>query len=145
MSALTQRAQPIVDADSRPFWEGCARGELLAQQCEYCRAWRWPPMAFCPSCHRPGGIWTTLPGTGRIGSFVVVERSLDPSLADELPLVVAMVQVDGTEGAVVLRSNLIDCDAGAVAVGLRVTATFRNIAGSLALPLFRPSTGGNHR
>ena len=34
---------PIPDQASAFFWEGAARGELLVQRCEDCRAFQYPP------------------------------------------------------------------------------------------------------
>ena len=141
MSAPAGRPVPMADVDSRPFWEGCARRVLLAQRCERCDAWRWPPMAFCPSCHTRGGAWIALPGTGTVATFAVAHRAFHPGFADEIPLVIALISLDGTDGGVLLRSNVIGCDPGDVAIGMRVTVTFRDVAADIALPLFTSSSG----
>lgn len=126
---------PTPDADSEPFWAACGAGHLAAQRCPKCARFRWPPMAFCPSCHHRGGEWTRLPGTGTIASFVVVHRAFDPGFADKVPYIVAHVALDGADG-VTLIANVIADPIGAVAIGRRVAVEFVD-AGPMKLPRFR--------
>jgi len=125
------RPMPIADPDTQPFWDGCARGVLLAQRCTECKTWRWPPMAFCPACHVEGGEWVELPGTGTVATFVVVHRSFHPAFV--APYVIAHVVLDGTDGVAILRSNILGVEPDEVAVGMAVTVDFENTPG---LPLF---------
>jgi uncharacterized OB-fold protein len=131
---MADRPLPIPDADTLPFWEGCKRHELLAQQCEYCAAWRWPPGEFCPVCHCKGGVWTKLDGTGEIVSFV----TLSERMARGGEPVIALVTLDGTRGRVTMRSNIIGCSSDSIAVGMSVVVSFRDVSDSITLPLFTP-------
>jgi uncharacterized OB-fold protein len=131
------RPLPSPDPDSGRFWDACAEHRLIAQRCGDCDAWRWPPAAYCPRCHRRGGTWHELPGTGRVESFVIVERAAGAAFAAELPLVVATVRLDGADG-VVLRSNVVGCRPDDVVVGMAVEVTFRHLSDAVALPLFEP-------
>ena len=126
---------PSPDADSAPFWAACREGRLTAQQCPKCARFRWPPMAFCPSCHHRGGDWVTLPGSGTVTSFVVVHRAFDPEFADKVPYVVAHVALDGAEG-VSFIANIIGEPPESVAIGERVVVEFVE-SGAAKIPRFR--------
>ena len=41
---------PVPDDVSRPFWDGCAAGELRMQACGACGRLRFPPRPMCPWC-----------------------------------------------------------------------------------------------
>lgn len=130
------RPQPAPDADSRSFWEGCGRGELLGQRCGQCGVWRWPPRRHCPHCHAADPVWQELPGTGKVVGFTVVHRAMEPAFAAEIPLAVVHVELDGTDGEMVLMSNLQAGEWERVRVGSSVTVLFRRGDQETALPLF---------
>ena len=69
-----------------------------------------------------------------VQAFVVPHRAFSPAFASEVPYVVAHVALDGTDGQVVLVSNLADVDWQAVSVGMRVAVFFDQ----QGLPKFRP-------
>ncbi|MFJ9587892.1 Zn-ribbon domain-containing OB-fold protein [Streptomyces acidicola] len=130
------RPAPAVDADSAGFWEACAREELVGQRCGTCSAWRWPPRDHCPHCHAMDPVWEQLGGTGRIVGFVVVHRALDPAFADETPLAVVHVELDGTDGEMVLTSQLQPGEWRTAAVGTPVSVRFTRVRDGLTLPTF---------
>lgn len=130
------RPRPAADADSRPFWEACAREELLGQRCGQCGVWRWPPRRHCPHCHAADPVWQGLPGTGKVAGFTVVHRAMDPAFAEEIPLAIVHVELDGTGGEMVLMSNLQAGEWEHVRVGSPVTVLFRRLDHETALPLF---------
>jgi len=41
---------PIIDDDTREFWEGCKKHELLIQRCTDCGTFRFPPRTICHKC-----------------------------------------------------------------------------------------------
>ncbi|MGW0817233.1 Zn-ribbon domain-containing OB-fold protein [Streptomyces viridiviolaceus] len=134
---------PVIDADSAPFWDGCARGELLGQRCGACGAWRWPPREHCPACHTTDPRWQALPGTGRITGLTVLHRPFDPRLAEEIPLAVVHVVLDGTDDEMVLTSRLVRGEATDAAVGDRVRVRFTPVPDGPALPTFTRITQGD--
>lgn len=126
---------PAPNEDSAPFWAGCREGHLSAQRCPACSRFRWPPAEFCPHCHQHGGVWTALPGSGTVASFVIVHRAFDPGFEDNVPYIVAHIALDGAEG-VTIAGNVMAEPIDAVAVGQRVAVEFRE-AGAVAMPQFR--------
>ena len=128
---MTERPQPVEDADSRPFWEACRAHVLQAQQCTDCHSFRWPPRGVCPHCYSWRFAWQTLAGTGMVASFVVVHQAT-PLFADMAPYTIARVRLDGTDEAVLMTSNVVDCSD--IRVGTRVKAVFDDNG----LPRFAP-------
>jgi uncharacterized OB-fold protein len=131
---VAEKPMPVGDADSQPFWDACREQRLIAQQCDACGRWRWPPRGVCPACASWAFTWRDLPRTGHVESFVVPHRPFSPGFADEVPYVVVHVVMAGTAGRVVLVSNLVGCAWEAVSVGMRVDASFEGDG----LPRFRP-------
>ena len=137
---MVQYAKPLptLDAHSRPFWEACKGHELRAQRCTGCGKFRWPPIPLCPYCRSWGFEWIELPGSGHVASYVVVHYSAVPVFAAEMPYVVAHITMDGTDGAVKLTSNVVDCPWEEVRVGMPVVVVFEDVTPEVSLPKFRP-------
>ena len=132
---IPARPLPRLDADSKPFWDGCKDGRLLGQRCGACGAWRWLPREHCPDCHSAEPVWESLRGTGRIVGLASVRRPFDPRFG-HVPLDIVHVQVDGTDGRMVLTTSL---PAGAwrhAAVGAAVIARFTTLPDGFVLPTF---------
>lgn len=136
------RPIPIPDADSAPFWEGCRRHQLLAQRCDACGRWRWPPAAVCPHCRTIGGTWTELRGSGTLSSFAVVHQATHPAFTDAVPYTVAYVALDEAPGELLLLSNLVGCAWEDARVGMRVEVAFDDVGADAAVPVFRPVGDG---
>ena len=82
------------DPDGGPFWEGCARGELLVQRCAKCGTRRHPPRPMCPVCRSLAFEWQPMSGRGTIWSFVVPHPPLLPAYAELAPYNVVVVTLD---------------------------------------------------
>src|SRR5437667_9914044 len=86
------------DADSRPFWEGTARGELLVQTCAACGQPRLPPRPMCPACRSLRHTWVPLAGRGTIWSFIIAHPPLLPAYQELAPYNVVTVALDENPG-----------------------------------------------
>ncbi len=128
---------PIPDSDTRPFWDACREHELRAQRCNNCGRFRWPPQSFCPSCYSWEYEWTRLSGLGTVKSFSVVHHSAVRSFKDDLPYVVALIELDGTNDRVNIMSNIVGCPWEDVKVGKRVEVVFNDVSTEATLPQFR--------
>lgn len=146
MSEVTHpdRAPLVPDADSLPFWEACRADILLGQQCGACSRWRWPPREHCPHCHAAAPIWSPITRTGTVKGAVLLHRAFDPGFADELPTAIVHVEMDGTDGQMLLIGNLLPPLPSAEAMGRRVRAGFRTVNGD-ALPFFTLSGDDDDR
>jgi uncharacterized protein len=82
-------------------------------------------------------VWEQLSGSGRIVSYVVVHRSFHPGFNDEVPYIIANILLDGTDGRMVIRSNLLDIGAKEISVGIPVVVEFDDVTESFTVPKFR--------
>jgi uncharacterized OB-fold protein len=132
------RPAPIPDEDTEPYWDACKAHELRAQRCTACGRFRWPPRGFCPACFSWDFTWEALPGRGVVDAFSVVHHVVNPAFKAEAPYVVALVELDGTNGHVKLPTNIVDCPWEEVNVGMPVEVVFDDLNEEVTLPKFRP-------
>ena len=118
---------------NKPFWEGCAEGKLVLRKCGNCGKHHAPTRRAC-TCGSGELQWADASGRGKVYSFNVVHRAPDPAFKDELPYVIAIVELD--EG-VRLMSNLTGAAPEAVKVGAPVRAVFETVAEGIGVPKFQ--------
>lgn len=87
---LPDRDEP----DSQPFWDGCARGELMVQSCGVCAHLAHPPRPMCPHCRSLDRQWVRTSGRGTIWSFIVPHPPLLAPYTDFAPYNVVIVALD---------------------------------------------------
>ena len=133
------RPNPRPDADTAPFWEGCAEGVLRFQRCAACGRIRWPASFLCPGCHGSRATWEPSRGTGTVYSFVVYHVAFHPGFKEELPYVVALVDIE--EGPRML-SNIRGCPPEEVHIGMRVELAWEKRGDGHKLPVFQPRRPG---
>jgi len=126
---------PEITAESRPFWDGCRRHELLIQRCRSCGASQHYPRGVCGHCWSTDLAWERSAGRGTVYTFTVTHRSQAPGFKDDLPYVLSYVEL--AEGVQVL-TNLVDCDPSRVRIGMPVEITFEDVTPEVSLPRFRP-------
>jgi uncharacterized OB-fold protein len=126
---------PIPDADSRSFWAAAAAGRLLIQRCPECEEAQFFPRPSCIHCQGSAVVDEYASGRAAVHSFTIVRRAPSRDLADRVPYVVALVDLD--EG-VRMMTNVVDCDPDDVSIGMEVEATFQRLSDDITLPLFRP-------
>lgn len=131
---MDTRPMPPITPDTRPFWDGCAAGELRVQHCSGCAAVQFPPRARCIACGADALDWQAIPGRGVIYSFTIVHRAPSASFRADVPYVVALV--DLAPGAR-LMVNVVDCAPEAVAIGMAVQIGFQR-RGSGEDPVWLP-------
>ena len=126
---------PIPGPQSGPYWEAARRHELVLPVCARC-GHRWaPPTGRCPLCLHDDVRWEPVSGRGRVFSYTVFRRAYHPAYRDELPYVVAVVELD--EGPR-LVTNIVGCDPEDVVCDLPVHVTFEQ-RGEDVLPQFAPA------
>src|SRR3989442_222830 len=84
---------PRVDEESRGYWEALARHELYFQRCRDCGTARFYPRAVCPSCLSSATEWVRASGRGTVYTFTVTQQNQSPGFREELPYVLAMVEL----------------------------------------------------
>ena len=135
MSAI-RHPRPVVDWESRPFWEGCGRGELLLQRCADCGTLRARPCALCPECLSDAIDWVVASGGGTLHTFTVTHQNHAPGFREALPYVLAYVDL---EEGVRLLTNLVDCEPEKLRIGMPLRVDFADLEGNIAIPRFRPA------
>jgi uncharacterized protein len=125
---------PRLDEENRWFWEACARHELYLQKCATCGTLRFYPRALCPSCLSSETEYVRASGRGKIYTFTVTHQNQAPGFRDELPYVMAYVELD--EGPRIL-TNVIHTPPDAVKIGMPVEVVFEDIDEDLAIPKFQ--------
>ncbi|MCF8564346.1 Zn-ribbon domain-containing OB-fold protein [Alicyclobacillus tolerans] len=126
-----QIPRPVLDGDSKPFWEAVQRKELLIKQCGDCHQHIFYPRSICPHCFSDNVKWVSSSGRGRIYSYTVVHRAYGP-FRGQTPFVVALVDLE--EG--VRMMTRIQGDREKVAIDLPVRVTFEQVDEELTLPYF---------
>ncbi len=126
---------PVINEETRPFWEYCRKRELRMQKCRQCGYIRYPISFVCPRCSCLEAEWTLLSGKGTVYTFTVYRVAYHPAFKDDLPYVVAIIQlVEGPR----MESNIIGCRVEDVRVEMPVIVSFEDIADQATLPKFKP-------
>jgi uncharacterized OB-fold protein len=131
--------EPPPDDLSEQFWRAGLEGQIRLQECDECHHIRFPLSTICPRCLSEVFHWTDLSGNGQVQSFIRFHRAYDPSWADAVPYVVALVDLD--EGPT-LVSNIVGVGSGNVAVGDVVRVVFDKRSDVAALPQFQLTVKG---
>ncbi len=127
---------PRIDEESKGFWEACQRHELYVQKCRACGTFRYYPRAVCPACLSSDTQWVLSSGRGTVYTYTVTYQNLAPGFRDELPYVLAYVEL---EEGVRMLTNIVGCAAEDVSIGMPVEVSFEDINGGIALPKFKPA------
>ncbi|WP_375173284.1 Zn-ribbon domain-containing OB-fold protein [Pseudooceanicola sp.] len=91
------------------YWAAMDDRRLMFQRCRACGSAQLPPREECTSCLSPDLAWEEASGDARLVSWVVYHRAYHEGLADDVPYVVAVVEL--AEG-VRLISNIPGDGAG---------------------------------
>lgn len=134
---MSARPTPHPSPVSRPFWEACARHELVLQRCTACDATVFYPRTVCPSCSSDRLDWVPVSGLATLYSYTVARRPTHRKLADRVPYVIAIVELD--EGPR-MTSTVVGTDPDDLAVGLRLRVDFEDDpedGAGVSFPVFR--------
>jgi acetyl-CoA acetyltransferase/uncharacterized OB-fold protein len=129
------RLLPELTESNEFFWKSGADGTLRFQRCAGCGELRHPPSAVCPFCHSSEWAAAAVSGRGVIAGFTINEQPWIPSFPP--PYVIAIVAIE-EDDRVRLTTNIVNCDAEDVHVGMRVQVVFE-LAEDVWVPLFEPS------
>jgi uncharacterized OB-fold protein len=127
---------PACDEETRPFWEGCGRHELLLQRCRDCGAVQHRPRAACVSCRADAIEYFAASGRGKVHTYTITQQNQAPPFRGALPYVLAYVELE--EGPRLL-SNVVGCEPDAVRIGMPVQVEFCDTEEQRAVPRFRPA------
>ena len=132
--AERRRIEPPVGEASEAFWEATKEQRFLIQRCDACDAAIFYPREVCPQCLSSDSLsWTESEGNGTIYAASVQEKPANPFMADRVPYVVALVELDD---GIRLMSNVINCPPYDATVGRTVKLTWEPLSDGRHLPQF---------
>jgi uncharacterized OB-fold protein len=126
---------PEMDHDTTAYWQHLKEHEVRLQKCTECRRFRFPPYPNCPHCGALGGDWEAISGKGSLYSWTVVHHPIDPRLKDEVPFVLALVQME--EGPRIV-GRLIGCNSKQLKADMPVKVRYDDVDSDLTLLNFEP-------
>ena len=89
---------PTPDADTQPYWDGLATGELNLQRCVSCRRFQHFPAPICSTCGSFDLEFAPVSGRGTVESFVVIEHTTSPVFAARAPITAAWIELPEQAG-----------------------------------------------
>jgi uncharacterized OB-fold protein len=126
---------PLQDADQQPYWDAANRHELALQKCTSCGEFVHPPGPGCPWCGEGEFTWVNLGNeiSGSVYSFIVVHRAFLQSFVDDVPYVIALIDVDGAPG-IRITGNVAGVEPDQVSIGMRVRMFWEDRALGYSIP-----------
>ena len=139
MMAEIEHPLPNASWETRGYWEGAGRGEIVLQRCRSCGTVQHKPRGVCATCLSGDIEHFAASGQGTIYTFTVTNQNMAKGFAEACPYVMAYVTLE--EGPRVL-TNIVGCDPDTVIVGMKVAADFatqeRDDGEAFAVPRFTP-------
>lgn len=136
-TASVPKPVPLPDATSEEYWKSAASHVLAVQQCTACGWYAYPPGQICTKCLSPERSFRFQPvsGKGRLKSWTIVRDAFLPGFKDDVPYVVAEVELVEQDGLTIV-GRLLDGAGAPLRLGAPVEATFDDIAEGVAIPAF---------
>ena len=105
------------------FWEALDAGEFRLPRCARCDRWTWPAHWRCGECGSWEFHWKAVEPAGTVYSWTRTWYAFDRTRerAGDVPYVVVLVEVDGTDGARVL--GVLSGEEAPLKIGARVSGT----------------------
>jgi uncharacterized OB-fold protein len=136
MAKPIEYRKPATDWQTRGYWEGCGRGELVLQRCRDCGTVQHRPRGLCASCLSGAIEHFVASGRGTVYSYTVTHQNGVPAFRDACPYVLAYVDLE--EGPR-LMTNVVGCEPDEVSIGMAVRADFVGTEDGLGVPRFVPA------
>lgn len=108
-----------------PFFDHLREGRLTTTRCVACGEVLWQPRVVCPHCNADKMEWIDLPHEGEIFAFTSVRVGAPKGMEDDLPYVVGIVTLKGTDMQILAR---IEGDEESLEIGQPVRVTVERLA-----------------
>jgi uncharacterized OB-fold protein len=128
---------PRVSPEAAEHFAGTVRGELRIRRCTACGLHHHYPRLACPYCGSDALDWVTASGLGTVHSFTVIRQHGLPPFDEQVPFVVALVDLD--EPGARLLAQMPGVAPEDAAIGARVRAVFRPASDDVAFVDFEPA------
>lgn len=128
---------PRVSPEAAEFFAGAVRGELRVQHCRSCGLHHHYPRMACPHCGAPDLEWITASGRGTVHSFTVIRQQGVPPFNEQVPFVVALVDLDEPGARFIAQLPTVAPEDAAI--GMQVHTAFRPASAEVAFVEFVPN------
>ena len=135
MTLKPSKPKPRPAPESIPYWEAAKEHRLALPRCDDCAQFWFPPSRTCPHCLSMNFAFKTVSGRGKVFSFVTFHRVYRPAFAEDVPYVVALVELD--EGPRLL-TNILDTSPDQVRCEMPVEVVFDDCDADISIPKFKP-------
>ena len=130
--ALPPLPRPYQDTET--YWAAARDHRFVIQHCKSCGKHQFYPRGVCSHCLSSDLEWHEASGKGTVYSFSVNHRAPHPGFADEIPFVLASVELE--EGPRMM-TNIVECNPDSVKIGMAVEVTFEDVTEEVTLPKFK--------
>ena len=130
--ALPPLPRPYQDTET--YWAAARDHRFVIQHCKSCGKHQFYPRGVCSHCLSSDLEWHEASGKGAVYSFSVNHRAPHPGFADEIPFVLAIVELE--EGPRMM-TNIVECNPDSVKIGMAVEVTFEDVTEEVTLPKFK--------
>ena len=130
--ALPPLPRPYQDTET--YWAAARDHRFVIQHCKSCGKHQFYPRGVCSHCLSSDLEWHEASGKGTVYSFSVHHRAPHPGFADEIPFVLAIVELE--EGPRMM-TNIVECNPDSVKIGMAVEVTFEDVTEEVTLPKFK--------
>lgn len=135
-STAYARPLPEPTETTQPFWDGLRAHKLVLQRSKNGKRAIYYPRSVSPFGPRDELTWKECSGRGTVYSFTVARRPTAPQWSDAGDYVIAIVEIE--EGAHI-TANIVNCDPGAVRIGMAVRAVYQDVTPEVTLLQFEPA------
>jgi uncharacterized protein len=118
---------PVPTPTSQPFWDGLRKGKILLQYSPSTEQWVFYPRKYAPGTLAADLEWREVSGEGRLYTFAVARRPTAPPWQDEVPQLLAVVELK--EG-VRVSTELVNVRPEDIKIGMLVHPVFTPIPNS---------------
>lgn len=136
---MSARMEPPATELTEEFWDATRDRRLVLMWCRSCGRLVHYPREFCPNCFGDDLEYRPASGHGEVYAYTVIHRAQNPSMQDQVPYVVAIVE---TEEGARMMSNIVNIAPDRVKVGMPVSLTWEGLSDGRNLPLFEPAKEG---
>ena len=119
--------------ETKGFWEGVSRHELLLKWCSACQRAHHPKRIVCTGCGSADLSWQRSSGRGKVYSFSEVHHVADKAFMASVPYTIGLVALDA---GVYLLSRLLS-ELGPIAIDQLVQLDFQVLESGRLLPVFK--------
>ena len=131
---MINKPTPVIDSDSRQYWEGAKSKKLMMQYNKNSNEYFLYSSSLGGVKHNENIEWKEVSGRGDIYSFTLVHAPAGEAFKDDIPYIVALITLE--EGARII-SNIIIEEGEKISIGDRVTVHFEKYSEELTIPKFK--------